>query len=417
MLSTRDSSSKIGSSHLPLSGVRVVDATHLVAGPFCSMLLADAGADVIKVERPKVGELARTTSPMVPFAPGQDVSARFLYLNRNKRSITLDLRQPTGKQAFEALVGVSDVVVDNWGPGSLSRLGLDYERLRSINPSIIYAGITGYGAGDDRKGPYSDWAANNPCAQAMGGWMEVTGDPDCPPHMVGDNVGDSIPALWTVYGILLALETRRKTGLGQYLDMAMYDCMVAHNTGSIAVYQATGVPPGRRGENMASPLLTLRAKDGYVVLSGAREEGKWVALWRLLGREDLLQDPRYLIQGSDGEFFINQIQPRLEEWTRDVSRWDVTQTLLGLGFSAAMVQSAEDLLDCPHLESREMWSEIERPTGGRFVAPSNPVKLSGAVQSPASKAPMLGEHNEEILGGLLGFGSQELEHMRSQGTI
>ena len=402
---------------LPLEGIRVLDATHIVAGPFCSMLLGDAGAEVIKIERPSTGERGRQTRPHITHESGEWVSARYLAVNRNKRSMTLELRHPRGKALFEELVTVSDVVLDNWGPGAMRRLGLDYQRLCSINPSIIYASITGYGDSDALRGPYSDWAANNPCAQGMGGWMEITGEPDGPPQMVGDNIGDSVPGVWTAYGVLLALESRRKTGLGQHVDMAMYDCMVAHNTSTMPVYQVTGQSPGRDRENMVSAQLTLKARDGYVVLAGAGDEEKWVALWTLIGKEELIQDSRYLGRDTTGPFFMNEVQPELEEWTTDVPKGDLTRTLLGLGFSASMVQNAEDMVNCRHLEARNMWTEFEDPVGGRFIVPSNPVKLSRISQRPPRRPPLVGEHNEEVLCGLLGLNQRELEDIRAEGAI
>ena len=402
---------------LPLEGIRVLDATHIVAGPFCSMLLGDAGAEVIKVERPGVGDRSRALRPFITNDSGQSVSSRFLAINRNKTSVTLNLRHPRGKEIFEELVAVSDVVLDNWGPGAMRRLGLDYPRLCRINPSIIYASITGYGESDALHGPYSDWAANNPCAQAMAGWMGITGEPDGPPQMVGENVGDSVPAVWTAYGILLALESRRQTGLGQHVDMAMYDCMFTHNTSTIPVYQATGQSPGRNKESMYTAQLTLKARDGYVVLAGAAEEEKWVALWRLTGNEELIQDPRYLGRNVTGPFFINEIQPVVEEWTKDMDRWDLTQTLLDLGFSAAMVQNAEDMVNCPHLKARSMWSVFDDSIGGRFITPSNPVKLSRVGERPPKGPPELGEHNQQVLCGLLGLSHEELEHIKAEGVI
>ena len=402
---------------LPLEGVRVLDASHIVAGPFCSMLLGDAGAEIIKIERPGTGERGRRTRPFITGDSGERVSARFLAVNRNKKSVTLDLRHSRGKAIFRELVRVSDVVLDNWGPGAMRRLGLDYPRLSSINPSIIYASITGYGDSDALRGPYSDWAAHNPCAQGMAGWMEVTGEPDGPPQMVSDNIGDSVPAVWAAYGILLALESRWKTGLGQHVDMAMYDCMVAHNTSTIPVYQVTGRSPGRNRENMHSAQLTLKARDGYVVLAGAGEEEKWVALWTLVGREELVLDDRFLGQDVTGPFFMNEIQPALEEWTVGLSKWELTQALLDLGFSAAMVQNAEDMLNCPHLKARNMWTEFDHPVGGRFIAPSSPVKLSAVGERPATRPPLLGEHNEEVLCGLLGLSHQAVGDIRAEGVI
>ena len=196
----------------PLAGLRVLDATHIVAGPFCAMILADMGAEVIKIERPQGGERARLNDPFVSSEDGRQVSARFLAINRNKKSVTLDLRQPRGREIFERLAAVSDVLLDNWGPGALQRLNLGFDRLRQLNPGLIYASITGFGDSDGLRGPYSDWPANNPCVQGMGGWMEITGAPDGPPQMVGDNIGDSVPGVWTALGIMLALESRRQTG-------------------------------------------------------------------------------------------------------------------------------------------------------------------------------------------------------------
>jgi crotonobetainyl-CoA:carnitine CoA-transferase CaiB-like acyl-CoA transferase len=187
------------------------------------------GAEVIKIERPRTGDLARGRGPFIPGDNGQQISSRYLGINRNKKSVTLDLRDPKCKGAFENLVRESDVLIDNWGPGAFQRLGLGYEHLRKINPRLIYASITGYGDSDGLRGPYSTWPANNLAIQGMSGWMEITGDPDGPPQSVGDNVGDSIPGVWTALGIVLALETRRQTGQGQLVDMAMYECMVSQN--------------------------------------------------------------------------------------------------------------------------------------------------------------------------------------------
>ncbi|HZA25301.1 MAG TPA: CaiB/BaiF CoA-transferase family protein [Dehalococcoidia bacterium] len=215
---------------LPLKGIRVLDATHIVAGPFCSLILADMGAEVIKIERPRTGDLVHARGPFLQGQDGQQVSCRYLGINRNKKSVTLDLRNQKCKEAFKNLVRESDVLIDNWGPGAFQRLGLGYQHLREINPGLIYASITGYGDSDGLRGPYSAWPANNLAIQGMSGWMEITGDPDGPPQSVGDNVGDSIPGVWTALGIVLALETRHQTGHGQLVDMAMYECMVSSTT-------------------------------------------------------------------------------------------------------------------------------------------------------------------------------------------
>ena len=294
-----------GLQPLPLQGLRVLDATHIVAGPYCAMILADMGAEVIKVERPGVGDRARLNDPWVDGPDGGKVSARYLGVNRNKKSVALDLRDPVAKRAFTNMVAVSDVLLDNWGPGAMERLGFGYDRLAEINPGIIYASITGYGDSDGLRGPYSNWPANNPCVQGMGGWMAMTGAPESGPQMVGDNIGDSVPGVWTALGVMLALESRRKTGLGQHVDMAMYDCMVAHTTSSMPLYQSTGQVTTTARENMFSAQLALRASDGYVVLAGAGDaDDKWRAMWNLAGRPELADDPRYLGRGVTGAVLL-----------------------------------------------------------------------------------------------------------------
>ncbi len=401
----------------PLEDLRVLDATHIVAGPFCAMILADMGAEVIKIERAGFGERARHNEPFVQGSDGQQVSARFLAINRNKKSVTLDLRNHRGKEIFESLVKVSDVLLDNWGPGALRRLDLGFDRLRELNPGLIYASITGFGDSDGLRGPYSDWPANNPCVQGMGGWMEITGAPDGPPQMVGDNIGDSVPGVWTALGIAMALETRRKTGQGQHLDMAMYDCMVAHTTSTMPFYQANGQITTRARENMITAQLVLKAQDGYAVLAGSGGGGKWEGLWRLVGREDLIADPRYLGQGISGQFYFDHIVPAIEEWSQHVPKLEIARQLIELGFSMGVVQNAADLDNCPHLKDRKMFVESGDSLGGPFRTVNNPIKLTESPDTAAGPPPLLGQHNREILCSLGGLSPEELEQLQAEGVV
>ncbi len=402
---------------LPLEGIRVLDVTHIVAGPFCSMILADMGAEVIKIERPRTGERARINTPFIDVENGERVSARYLGVNRNKKSVTLDLRDPRCKDAFENMVKQSDILLDNWGPGALRRLGLGYDVLSSLNPALVYASITGYGDSEGLRGPYSGWPANNPCVQGMGGWMEITGAPGGPPQMVGDNVGDSVPGVWTALGIMMALETRRKTGLGQHVDMAMYDCMAAHTTSSMPLYQASGQTTGRARENMFSAQLVLQAKDGYAVLAGAGDEEKWVALWELIGRPELGEDPRYRGIDISGEFYFEHIVPAIEEWSQHLPKLEVAERLIEIGYSMGMVQNTADLDNCPHLEARNMFVESGDGHGGRFRTVATPIKLTGCADTPSAPPPLLAEHNEEVLCGIGGLSLEELTAMQSDGVV
>ena len=403
---------------LPLEGVRILDATHIVAGPFCSMILADMGAEVIKIERPRTGDLSRARGPFVSGSGGRQVSSRFLGVNRNKKSVTLDLRNPRCKQVFENLVRESDILLDNWGSGSFRRLGLGYDHLRDINPGLIYASITGYGDPDaSLRGPYSEWPANNLSIQGMAGWLEITGDPGGPPQSVGDNIGDSVPGVWTALGIVLALESRRKSGVGQHVDMAMYECMVSHVVSNMNSYQATGEIPGRSQDRLATAGLTFKAKDGYVVMAGVRSGERWRALWRLIEREDLAEDPRFVGQGGDGEFFATQVIPAIEEWSQQRPKWEVAGKLTEIGFSMGVAQTIEDLAHCPHLEARRMFVDTGDTMDGQFRSIKTPIRLTGCAEPSNHTPPRLGEHNREILCGLGGLAPEELSQLENEGAI
>ena len=401
----------------PLVGVRVLDATHIVAGPFCSMILADMGAEVIKIERPGTGDLSRARGPFVQGGDGREVSSRFLGVNRNKKSVTLDLRDSKCKEVFENLVRESDVLLDNWGSGAFQRLGLGYDHLKEINPGLIYASITGYGDSDGLRGPYSKWPANNLSIQGMAGWMELTGEPDGPPQSVGDNIGDSVPGVWTALGIVLALESRRKTGLGQYVDMAMYECLVTHTISQMNIFQTTGENPGRSRDRLTTAGLTFKAKDGYVVMAGVRSEERLRAMWKLVGREELMEDPRYLGKGADGDFWFRNVIPAIEGWSQQLSKWEVAEKLTGIGLSMGVAQTIADLDQCPHLEARQMFVDTGDTMDGQFRSLKTPIRLTGCADPPAETPPELGEHNQAILCSLGGLTPEELAELESQGVV
>ena len=403
---------------LPLEGIRVMDVTHIVAGPFCSMILADMGAEVIKIERPGVGERGRGNGPFIHNEAGESISARYLGLNRNKKSVALDLRDPRCKAAFERMVKESDILLDNWGPGALRRLGLGYDVLKQLNPALIYTSLTGYGDPEGpAPGPYSNWPANNPCVQGMGGWMAVTGEPGGGPQMVGDNIGDSVPGVWTALGIMMALEKRHRTGEGAFVDMSMYDCMTAHTTSTMPFYQATGTPAGRERGNMLSAQLALMAKDGWVVLAGAGGPEKWKDLWRLMDREDLIEDERYLGVGVSGDFYLNSFVPALEGWTMQRTKAEVTSQLIDIGYSMGIVQDTADLDKCPHLEARGMFVNGGDNLGGIFRTVNTPIKFADGAETPNIAPPLLGANNEEILCSIGGVSREELDSMQSDGVI
>jgi len=399
----------------PLEGVVVLDVTHVVAGPFCTMLLANAGAEVIKVEPPTTGERSRSPGLDIPGGPREPVSLQYVRVNRGKKGITLNLRHEEGRLLFIELAKKADVVVENFRPGAMRKLGLDYETLKALCPTLIYATISGFGRRDDLRGPYSDWAANNPSIQAMSGLMDVTGDRDGPPVLMGASIGDTVPGLWAAYAIMLALQHRRATGAGQHVDVAMYDCMVVHNDTAVPFYDLTKVSPGRRREDMWSPQLRLAASDGYVVLSGTANPRAWARLWQAAGRDDLAKDDRYLGHKVDGPFFLDSIGPALEAWSKTKPREYVTRLARDFGFSAGVVQTAAEVYACPHLEARSMYSEFEF-LGHHFRQPGDPVKLSNVPGKASARPPRLGEHNEEILCGLLGLAEEDVEALYAKGV-
>jgi len=395
-----------------------MDVTHIVAGPFCSMILADMGAEVIKIERPGLGERGRANGPFIHNEDGDTVSARYLGLNRNKKSVSLDLRDPRCTTAFERMVKESDILLDNWGPGALRRLGLGYDVLKELNPALIYTSLTGYGDPEGpAPGPYSNWPANNPCVQGMGGWMAVTGEPGGSPQMVGDNIGDSVPGVWTALGIMMALEARHRTGEGAFVDMSMYDCMAAHMTSTMPFYQATKTVAGRERGNMLSAQLALKAKDGYVVLAGAGGPEKWKTLWRLMGREDLIEDERFLGVGISGDFYMNNFVPELEGWTSTRTKAEVTRQLIEIGYSMGMVQDQADLDNCPHLEARGMFINGGNDIGGIFRTVNTPIKIAGGAETPNIQPPLLGANNAELLCSIGGVSPEELKRMQADGVV
>jgi formyl-CoA transferase len=252
----------------------------------------------------------------------------------------------------------------------------------------------------------------------MAGWMELTGDPDGPPQPVGDNIGDSIPGLWAALSIVLALETRRKTGRGQHIDVAMYECMVSHMVSNMNGYQATGQATGRTRQGSLSAGLVFRAADGYVIMAGVRSPQRLAALWDLVGRRDLPeQDERYLQQFPDPDFVFDEVVPAIEVWSSQRPKWEVAGKLTELGFSMGVTQSMADLADCPQLEARGMYVETGDTLGGVFRSLATPIRLSACEQADAETPPTLGQHNAEILCSLGGLTAEQLTALEAEGAV
>ena len=392
---------------LPLAGIRVIDCSHIVAGPFTSMLLAQAGAQVIKVEPPRTGEWARRHAS-IPNDIGERAPLNFIALNRGKLGVTLNLKHAQGKDAFKKLAAVSDVLVENYRPGALKELGLDYDVLKAINPRLIYASISGFGKRSDLRGPYSEWTAHNPSAQAMSGLMDGSREPGGRPMQVAAPIGDTIPALWTAYGITLALRQREQTGRGQFLDIAMYDTMCMHNYSAVAAETVQSASAPRRPEELGpTHHMLFEAQDGWVMLSGAGEHEKWERLFRHIGRADLNEGRKYLT--------VN-VRAILEGWSRQLPRSEVCRVMLGMDFSPAPVQSTKEVYDCAQLAARDMFVEFEH-LGRTFRLLGDPVKLSDSPSAPGTAPPLLGEHNEHVFREIVGLSQDQIEEMKAAGVF
>ena len=393
-----------------LDGIRVLDLTHNQAGPSCAQILAWLGADVIKVEPPGRGDIARVS---LNDQPGTD-SLFFLFFNANKRSLALDLKQPEGKQAFQKLVATADVVLENFGPGTMERLGFGYDTLKHLNPRIVYASIKGFGS----YGPYSSFKSFEPVAQAMGGSMSVTGFPDNPPTVTWSCVGDSGTGMHCVIGILAALMQRHTTGAGQQVEVSMQDAVVNLVRVSLRDHQRYGKPVERTGNQLGAfvPATTYRCHPGgsndYVFIIAQQQ--MWEPLLRAIQRQDLIGDPRYHTPEARVER-ADEVNAFIEAWTSKKPKHEVMQILAEAGVPCGACQDTGEVMNDPHLRERDMILELDHPTRGTYTMAGNPIKLS-ASDVPLRPAPLLGEHSAEVLTEL-GYDEAAIATMRAAGLL
>ncbi|WP_435332648.1 succinyl-CoA:mesaconate CoA-transferase [Haloarchaeobius sp. TZWWS8] len=386
----------------PLSDLRILDLTQVLAGPYCTMLLADMGADVIKIERPG-GDLIRSNPPFVDDENGegtdpgdQSYGGYFQSVNRGKRSLELDLGNDRDREDFLSLVEEADVVVENYRAGTMEKFDLGYEQLRERNESIIYSSIRGFG--DPRTGETERQGqpSFDLIAQALGGVMEITGQEDGPPTKVGPGIGDLFTAVLNAVGILAAVHHRERTGEGQYVDTAMYDAMVSMCERTVYTYSYTGEVLSRQGNSHPTlfPYNAFEAADGHVVVA-AFSDGHWRALCEAMDRPDLVAD--YPDAGSRLQN-RDTLRAEITDWTRQHTESTIVDALEGR-VPVAPVQDTADIFDDDHVHAREMLTEVEQPGADRGVTVAGcPIKFSGASTSPTRRAPLLDEHREELLG-------------------
>jgi len=383
-----------------LEGIKVLDLSRVLAGPYCTMLLADFGANIIKIEPPGVGDDSRAYGPFV----GKE-SAYFMSLNRNKRSITLNLKREEEVELFREMVKQADVVVENYRPGTMEKFGLGYEELKKINPRIIYAACSGFG----NSGPYMLKPAYDIIVQAMGGIMSITGLEGGEPTRVGASVGDIIAGIFTAYGVMLGLFHRERTGEGQKIDVGMLDCQVAVLENAIARYVVSGEVPKPLGNRHPSitPFASFNAKDGHIIV-GAGNQRLWEHLCTLLGCSELVTDERFKTNGNrtinvkeltvllDGIF----IKKTVNEWL---------ELLEKAGLPCAPINNIEQIVNDPQIKARNMIIEIEHPVAGHLKMAGVPIKMSSTPGQVEFPAPMLGQHTAVILQEMFGWDKAKTE--------
>lgn len=393
-----------------LTGIRVIDLTNNQAGPSCGQMLAWLGADVIKVEEPEKGDVARQSLSDRPDAD----SLFFLTFNANKRSLTLNLKSAQGKEVFRRLLTTADVLLENFGPGVLDRLGFDYPTLKQINPRLVYASIKGFGT----YGPHSEYKSYEPIAQAMGGAMSVTGFPQNPPTFTWACIGDSGTGMHCVIGILAALMQRNTTSEGQQVEVSMQDAVLNLARVSLRDHQRFGKPVERTGNQLGGgvPGTTYRCHPGgpndYVFIFAQQQ--MWQLLLHAIGREDLVGDPRYDTANARLQR-KEEVNALIEEWTSQRSKYEVMKILAKAGIPCGACQDTGEVLNDPHLHAREMIIEVEHPVRGTYITAGNPIKLS-ASHTQITTAPLLGQHNGEILQEL-GYHEAEIAALREGGVI
>lgn len=391
-----------------LEGIKVLDLTRVLAGPYCTMVLADLGAEVIKVEVPKKGDDSRQFGPYV-----NDESAYFMSINRNKKSITMNLKNPEAQKEFFKLIEKVDVVVENYKPGTMDKLGFGYEQLKEINPKIIYAAASGFG----HTGPYSQRPAYDGVVQAMGGIMSITGAKGGKPTRVGPSIGDITAGLFTAVGILSALNYRNITGVGQKVDVAMLDCQVAILENAIARYLTTGVSPKPAGNKHSSivPFEPFDTLDGEIMIA-AGNDSLWRKLCKEMGTVDLADDARFKTNPLRSENY-DELRPLIAERivTKTTDEWQ--KILDEAGVPNGPINNVERVVNDPQVISREMLVEIEHAKAGKMKIPGVPIKMSETQGIIKTAAPILGEHTKEVLKSFNNLTDEEIEKLHEIGAI
>ena len=399
----------------PLGDVVILDLSQFAAGPYGIQFLADAGARAIKVEMPGVGDPYRHEGP--PLEGGQPGDGTFfLRFNRNRESIAIDLRKPGGRRVFDVLLKGADVLVENFKPGSLARLGYPPERIRELNRRLIYATVTGYGHDDLLPSPLSGWPAFAIVAEAMGGMMEVIGDSKCSPHGSGVSAGDLVGGLHLAIGILIALHQRESSGEGERVDVAMADAVAALAELPVFTYGATGRIIRRGPSQTLAPWGAFATVDGHVAI-GVIGTPAWRNFCDAIGRQDLRDDPELATGAGRASHLTDRIAPAVEKWLEGRDKAGAAAYLAERGVPAAPVLDAREVIESPHFQARNMIVEFEYPGAGTFRVAGSPAKLGSEPIPPVRRPPLLGEHTDSILRELVGLSDDDIANLRAEGAV
>lgn len=409
LLSATDATKEKLGAGGPLCGLTVLDLTQFLSGPYATQIMGDLGAKIIKIESPQ-GDSTRTMPPH--FFNGE--SAYYLSTNRNKESIVLDLKKPRGQALFQEMVKKADVVLDNWRPGVMNRLGADYPTISKINPRIIACSITGFG----QTGPYRERPAYDMIVQALSGGMSLTGEAEGRPVRAGIPIGDLCAGMFGVIGILAALSEREQSGLGQFIDVAMLDVQISMLSYQAVYYFLSQVVPGPqdRGHLSIPTYRSFLAKDGVDVLITAITENMWQSLCKVLERADLLADPRFAT--SEDRLGNKQVLlPILQQCFLQKESGYWLKHLEETGIPCAPVNTLDRALLDPQVKHRDMVIEVDHPKGGRVRLTGDPLKLSRTQRVQHSSPPLLGQHTESILRDFLGLGPEEVQQLAAEGIV
>jgi len=386
----------------PLKGLKILDLTRVLAGPYCTMILGDLGADIIKVEIPGKGDDSRHFGPYI-----KDESAYFMSLNRNKRSITMNLKHEDGKTLLKDLVKEVDVIVENYRPGTMEKLGLGYDVLKELNPKLIYAAASGFG----HSGPYSKRPAYDGVVQAMGGIMSITGPKGGKPTRVGPSIGDIAAGMFTTIGILAALTNRNETGKGQKVDVAMLDCQVAMLENAIARYVVTNEPPKPAGNRHTSivPFEPFESADGEIVIA-VGNDAIWKRFCSVSDLDDIVDDERFAVNPKRNENY-DVLRPLIAEKIKLKTTAEWQDIYNDNGVPNGPINSVDMVMEDEQVKAREMIVEVEHPVAGKLKMPGVPVKLSDTPGGVRTPAPLLGQHSREILKEVLNKNDTEIDKL------